>query len=81
MHKPSAENLKLLKKSIAILNDSNKKLDGKLIRFDIPKTVLENPENAQRTSPDDFLLREQLGFINKISADISKVTDNILQNS
>jgi hypothetical protein len=30
-------------------------------------------------SAEDTLLKEQLGFINKISYDIAKITDNILQ--
>jgi hypothetical protein len=34
--------------------------------------------SQKSTTADDILLKEQLGFINKISYDIAKVTENIL---
>ena len=75
----SDENLKLLKRSIAVLNDLNKKLNGETIELKIPKTFLPGDTNRQRQlSADDRLLNEQLGFINKISSDIARVTENIL---
>ena len=81
IHKTSPENLRLIKKSIAILNDSNKKLDGKVTKLDIPKTQYLVSNNNQKASDDDLLLQEQLGFINKICNDIARVTDNILSPS
>jgi uncharacterized membrane protein (TIGR01666 family) len=77
LQKSAAENLKQIKRSIAILNDCNKKLDGKVIDISTGKAAASDAEQTPAT-PDDGLLKEQLGFINKISNDISKVTDNIL---
>src|SRR5260370_25580009 len=77
IHKTSPENLKLIKKSIAVLNDCNKKLGGTVVTLDIPKMPSIDSENDQQASGDDLLLQEQLGFINKISNDIARVTDNI----
>src|SRR6201996_2312667 len=76
LHKTQPENLKLLRKSIAILNDSTKKLGGNPVEFTVEKT--EIPEQKQPLRTDEILLNEQLGFVNKISYDIAKVTDNIL---
>ena len=75
--RPHPEALKLVKRSIAVLNESNKKLHGENIEFNIGKATpdTEKPE----LSAVDTLLKEQLGFINKISYDIAKITDNILQ--
>lgn len=81
LHKAPVENLRLLKRSIAVLNDCNKKLTGKIIDFSNGKTLPYNPDEKTQPSPDDVLLKEQLGFINKISNDIARVTDNILSNS
>jgi hypothetical protein len=36
------------------------------------------PEERKDPTANELLLKEQLGFINKISYDIAKVTDNIL---
>jgi len=81
LHKAPVENLRLLKRSIAVLNDCNKKLTGKIIDFSTGKTLPYNPDEKTQPSPDDVLLKEQLGFINKISNDIARVTDNILSSS
>jgi uncharacterized membrane protein (TIGR01666 family) len=78
IHKTSPENLKLIKKSIAVLNDCNNKLGGTVVKLDIPKTPSTDSENDQKASADDLLLQEQLGFINKISNDIARVTENII---
>ncbi len=78
IHKTSPENLKLIKKSIAVLNDCNKKLGGTVVTLDIPKMPSIDSENDQKASADDLLLQEQFGFINKISNDIARVTDNII---
>ena len=74
----SAVNLKLLKRSIAVLNDLNKKLGGEVIELKTPNTFVPGDKNQQQLSADDRLLYEQLGFINKISSDIARVTENIL---
>jgi uncharacterized membrane protein (TIGR01666 family) len=76
---PHAEALKLVKKSISVLNESNKKLQGQPIEFNIGKTVAVSDAEKVELSAEDTLLKEQLGFINKISYDIAKITDNILQ--
>jgi uncharacterized membrane protein (TIGR01666 family) len=76
LHKTQPENIRLIRKSIAVLNDTSKKLDGKTVEFFVEKT---NPsEEKQALSIDEVLLNEQLGFVNKISYDIAKVTDNII---
>jgi len=75
LHNPQADILKSVKKSIAVLNESNKKLNGKRVEFIGEKIVNESAENAT-TSYN--LLKEQLGFINKISNDIAKVTDSVV---
>jgi uncharacterized membrane protein YccC len=75
-HDNRADDLKLIKKSIAVLNDCSEKLGGKAIDF---KTGKPAPANLPAsTRQDDILLKEQLGFINKISVDIAKVTEDIL---
>jgi len=68
--------VKLLRKSINILNDSGKKLGGNNVEFISEKTALS--EEKKEPTANELLLKEQLGFINKISYDIAKVTDNIL---
>lgn len=79
LQKASAENLRLLKRSIAVLNDSNKKLNGKVVQIKALKTITTQMQGEQKAfSADDLLLNDQLGFINKLSVDISKITDNII---
>ncbi|WP_299501361.1 FUSC family membrane protein [Mucilaginibacter sp.] len=76
LHKTTPDTLKLIKRSIAVLNESNKKLGGERIEF-----TGEKAEPAEEIIPTatDNLLKDQLGFINKISMDIAKVTDDILR--
>ncbi|WP_295716176.1 FUSC family membrane protein [Mucilaginibacter sp.] len=78
-HRQHPEALKLIKKNIAVLNETNKKLHGQSIEFNIgkanPGAELEKPV----LTADESLLKEQLGFINKISYDIARVTDNIFK--
>jgi uncharacterized membrane protein (TIGR01666 family) len=83
--KPHADTLKLVKRSIAVLKETNKKLKGETIT---PSTPELETAKAEATKPeaekvpltaDDILMKEQLGFINKISVDIAKVTENILR--
>ena len=76
MHQATPDTLKLVKKSIAILNDTAQKLGGKRLEFTGEKA--EPAEIAVPTVTEN-LLKEQLGFINKISTDISKITDDVLR--
>jgi uncharacterized membrane protein (TIGR01666 family) len=76
LHKTQPDNIKLLRKSINTLNDSSGKLGGKCAEFIMEKTPA--PEEKKMATANEVLLTEQLGFINKISYDIAKVTDNIL---
>jgi len=73
-----AEDIKLVKKSIAVLNDTSEKLGGKLVQFKTAKTTATTIPVPQSAQHDDILLKEQLGFINKISVDIARVTESIL---
>ncbi|CAN5334217.1 hypothetical protein BH09BAC6_BH09BAC6_19960 [soil metagenome] len=77
LHRTPAENLKILKRSIAVLNDTSKKLNGHSVDFSSGKTIAGSSD-AVVLSADDNLLKDQLSFIYKISNDIAKVTDNIL---
>ncbi|MDB5152432.1 MAG: hypothetical protein JWR54_1183 [Mucilaginibacter sp.] len=79
LHKTQPENLKLIRKSIAVLNDSTKKLGGQPVDFIVEKT--NNSDEKKELSTDEALLKEQLGFVNKINYDIAKVTDNILSRT
>jgi uncharacterized membrane protein (TIGR01666 family) len=81
IHKISVENMKLLKRSIAALNDSNKKLNGKAVDFSSGKSLTINTESVPpKLSADELLLNEQFGFISRISNDIAKVTENIISS-
>jgi uncharacterized membrane protein (TIGR01666 family) len=85
VQKPHADTLKLVKRSIAVLKDTNTKLKGEVIeapaskpeavKIDMPKPEAEKvPLTA-----DDILMKEQLDFIHKIAVDLAKVTENILR--
>jgi len=79
LHKAPVENLKLLRRSIAVLSDSNKKLDGEAIEVSSLKTLAAPAiDLPQAPTSDDLLLKEQLGFINKISNDIARITESIV---
>ncbi|RVU01113.1 hypothetical protein EOD41_09250 [Mucilaginibacter limnophilus] len=72
--RPSA--LRSLKRSIAVLNDTNKKLHGPVAELKIDKQLTEDfGPNGPEATADDNLLKEQLAFINKISNDIARVAD------
>jgi uncharacterized membrane protein (TIGR01666 family) len=82
INKIPAENIKLLKRSIAVLNDANKKLDGKVVEFSSGKSLTVSTEHEPpKLSADELLLNEQFGFINRISNDIARVTENIVEGS
>jgi len=74
--KPEPENIRLIRKSINVLNETAKRLGGKPVPFNTEKAAL--PVEKTDLSPDEALLREQLGFVNKISIDIERVTERIL---
>jgi uncharacterized membrane protein (TIGR01666 family) len=78
-HRQHPEALKLIKKNIAVLNETNKKLHGQNIEFNIGKANSGAELEKPVLTADESLLKEQLGFINKISYDIARVTDNILK--
>ncbi|WP_347343792.1 FUSC family membrane protein [Mucilaginibacter sp. JRF] len=74
------EAIRSVKKSIALLNDASKKLFGPVAEFKIEKQLTDEPSGEiTMPSADDNLLKEQLDFINKISNDVIKITDSILQ--
>jgi len=76
LHKTQPENIRLIRKSINILNENASKLGGKPVSFTCDKmpSATEKPV----LNADEALLKEQLGFVNKISNDIERVTDRIL---
>jgi len=79
-HRSAAENLKMIKRSIAVLNDTARRLNGNTVEFIAGKTLPEaGISQAAIPSSDDVLLLDQLGFINKISNDIARVTENIME--
>jgi uncharacterized membrane protein (TIGR01666 family) len=70
--------IKSIKKSIAVLNDTGKKLGGEKLDLTADKDLTIPLTHRPDPVPDDGLLKEQLEFINKISVDIARVTDNIV---
>jgi uncharacterized membrane protein (TIGR01666 family) len=73
-----SENLKLVKRSLAVLNDSSEKLGGNVVQTGNLKQAAIGQTSGRINQQDEVLLKEQLGFINKISMDIARVTGNIL---
>ncbi len=76
MHKTTPDILKLVKKSINVLNESSKKLGGERCEFTGEKA---EPSEEFIPTVTDKLLKEQLEFISKISNDIAKITDSIIK--
>jgi uncharacterized membrane protein (TIGR01666 family) len=76
MHKATPDTLKLVKKSIAVLNETSKKLGGEHLEFTGEKA--ESTEEILPTVTEN-LLKEQLDFISKISNDIAKIADVIVK--
>ncbi|GAA4309343.1 FUSC family membrane protein [Mucilaginibacter gynuensis] len=83
LDKPHPDAIKSLKKSVALLNDSSKRLNGETAELKLEKNAEEPAAlpaiEKVELNADDKLLKEQLDFINKISNDIVKVTENILK--
>lgn len=76
---PQSDMIKSVKKSLATLNDISNRLGGGktellIHHVHIADTNAKNPI----LFTDESLLKEQLGFINKMSVDIAKVTDNLV---
>jgi hypothetical protein len=70
---------KSIKKSVAILSDTSKKLGREKTEATPEKAIVTGiDKNKPELVPDDDLLKDQLEFINKISIDIARVTDNIV---
>ncbi|QJD98103.1 hypothetical protein HH214_20595 [Mucilaginibacter robiniae] len=78
LHKTRPENLKMVKRSINVLNDTARKLGGTAIEFIGDKPIVAAQEQSE-LSGDETLLKDQLGFINKISTDVAKVSDDYLK--
>ncbi|MEB0261227.1 MULTISPECIES: FUSC family membrane protein [unclassified Mucilaginibacter] len=80
---PHKDMLKLVKKSIAVLKDTDRKLSGESVTpvEATPKTDFVPMPEAQPIplTADDVFMKDQLGFINKMAVDIAKITDNILR--
>lgn len=72
-----ADNLKMLKRDIAVLNEISKKLGGNSFEFSAEQTTNEEELSTEKVA-DQELLREQLGFINKIANDIQRITDTLV---
>jgi len=76
---PQPEIIRSVRKSLATLNDISKKLGGaktELLSDHVNVTEI-NPK-APEPFTYETLLKEQLGFINKMSTDIARVTDNLI---
>lgn len=77
----SVENLRLLRRSIFVLLEAVKKLDqsaAETLSGSIsPEPIEIEHDNVAGLNDDAVLLREQLGFVQKISGDIAKATDLI----
>jgi uncharacterized membrane protein (TIGR01666 family) len=80
---PHPDMLKLVKRSIAVLKDTDKKLDGESVILPIAFTKTDAPSKpdlaAVPLNEEDMLMKDQLGFINKLALDIARVTDNVLR--
>ncbi|GGG99777.1 FUSC family protein [Mucilaginibacter phyllosphaerae] len=80
---PHADLLKLVKKSIAVLKEIERKLSGEHITLPTATAstdAVPKPEiQPIPLTADDVLMKDQLGFINKITLDIAKITDTILR--
>jgi uncharacterized membrane protein (TIGR01666 family) len=76
-----AEDMKLVRRSVATLNDSSEKLGGKIFELKSRQAKEVSRPPATVEPKEGILLKEQLGFINKISADIARVTGNLVSES
>jgi uncharacterized membrane protein YccC len=70
------ENIKLIRRAINILNETSKKLRES--SEELPKLGGTTVPMHAETTLDSHILKEQLEFVTKVSIDISKVTDAML---
>ncbi len=77
--KSKPELLRSIKKSVSLLNEASTKLHGPLAEFKVEKQLTEGDTIEAKPATEEGLLQQQLSFINKISADILKVTGDVLQ--
>jgi len=78
--KVQPENLKLVKRSILILHDTANKIAP--MQIEAPKIsipIIEEVSDKPEPTLDAHLLKEQLEFITKVSTDIAKITDAIVE--
>jgi hypothetical protein len=82
---PHADTQKLVKRSIAVLKDAVGKIDNIIVSPEGPQIepqkvdVIKPAVTETKLTADEALMKEQLGFINKITVDIAKVTETILR--
>ncbi|MFD1144727.1 FUSC family membrane protein [Larkinella insperata] len=74
------EMLRPVRRALSVLNESLKSLDGEAAKtaLEPPLTETSGPEKPESMIAEDSSLKEQLDFIQKLSHDISKLTDTIL---
>ncbi|QXV64539.1 FUSC family protein [Mucilaginibacter sp. 21P] len=75
---------KSVKKSIAVLREAINRMAGKVEEIkptDEPIKPLNHPQEIlpQPLTADENLMKEQLGFINKVAVDLAKITDSVLR--
>ena len=71
--------IKSVKRSLATLNDIAQKLGGaKTELLSDQVNIIDIDPKKPEPFTNESLLKEQLGFINKMSIDIARVTDNIV---
>ncbi|WP_461452151.1 FUSC family protein [Mucilaginibacter sp.] len=76
---PKPEIVRSVRKSLAMLNEASKKLGGaKTELLSEHVHIADVTPKSSEPFTDEALLKEQLGFINKMSTDISRVTDNLV---
>jgi uncharacterized membrane protein (TIGR01666 family) len=75
------DNLKLVKRSITVLSETSKKLEESNDLPAMVNTLPALPPDIQKpeVTLDGHLLKQQLEFIAKVSTDIAKITDTILE--
>ncbi len=79
---PQPDNLRLVKRSINMLAETSKKLEESNNLPAMINTLPAIPADIQKTEVtlDGHLLKQQLEFITKVSTDIAKITDTILED-
>ncbi|TWR25975.1 hypothetical protein FPZ42_10085 [Mucilaginibacter achroorhodeus] len=75
---------KSVKKSIAVLREAINRMAGKVEEIkpaDEPSKPSNHPQEIlpQPLTADENLMKEQLGFINKVAVDLAKITDSVLR--